>query len=166
MTDSVSTQSGKARMIRELSKGPKVLLGIIQHPDERLHATNRAVGDFNAPGLKEFVQNMVYTIQRLRAVGLAAPQVEWNIKLAVAIVNRRPLVMFNPEIVEHGDEEISIKESCLSCGDAEVEVKRWNDIRIEYDNISGTRCSARIIGIDAIVVQHEIDHLNGKLIVD
>ena len=156
---------GKNRAIRRL-KNSRKLLSIVRQPDERLRNENGVVSDFSVPGLKEFVMDMIHTVRQLGAVGLAAPQVGWNIRLAVAIINKQPFVMFNPVIVDHDDVDISIEEGCLSCPNEAVKVSRWNDIIIEYNNVKGEKKEVRVAGIDAIIVQHEIDHLNGKMIID
>lgn len=154
-----------SKLLKKIKQN-KIRLEILQHPNEVLRAENIAVGDVHSLGLRDLIDQMVYTIRQVNGMGLAAPQIGRNIKLAVAIVGRQPVAMFNPVIVEESDEKISIDEGCLSCSGKTVHVKRSASIILEYDNISGRKCRVGASGIDSIVIQHEIDHLNGKLIVD
>ncbi len=118
------------------------------------------------------VQDMFYSMDRASGIGLAAPQV--NIGLSVAIVDisgieehkkEKPLVLINPEIIDsHG--EVVIEEGCLSIPDIRGEISRPEKIFLKYYDFDLKEINVEIKGFMSRVVQHEIDHLNGRLFVD
>lgn len=148
-------------------KPNKVMLDVIKYPSSILsNRENQAITNFTDPVVKETVINMVHTMQRLNGVGIAAPQIGWGVKLAVALINKIPIVLINPEIVEHAEEYTSIEEGCLSCPNKTVKILRWAWIKVVYNDLHGNKKWLQVDGINAIILQHEIDHLHGKLIVD
>lgn len=126
--------------------------------------------------IKKLAKKMVRFVSKdANCLGLAAPQIGKNIRLVVAKLeledesgNRRvrcePLI--NLEIVEQGSEWTYETESCLSCPGYQIEVARAERIAIKYLDLSGEVYSLLLSGLAARIVQHEIDHLDGILIVD
>lgn len=118
------------------------------------------------------VQDMFYSMDKSSGIGLAAPQVNLGISLAVIDISgieehkkEKPLVLINPEILDtNGD--ITIEEGCLSIPDIREEVSRPNEILLKYSDFELKEVEIEIKGFLARVVQHEIDHLNGKLFID
>lgn len=97
--------------------------------------------------------------------GLAAPQIGHLIRMFVIKLRDKSVKVFiNPEIV-YGSAKTESKESCLSCGDAEVTVTRFTKILANYHDINGKAWQETIKGQDAIAFQHELDHLNGKTLI-
>ena len=122
--------------------------------------------------LINLVQNMFYTMDRASGIGLAAPQVNLDISVAVVDISgleehkkEKPLVLINPEILEsHG--ELSLEEGCLSIPEIRADVIRPNEIFLKYLDFDLNEIKISLKGFIARVTQHEIDHLNGKLFID
>lgn len=149
-----------------MSKNKKRLLEILKVPDYRLRLPNVDVAGYKQDWLIELAQDIIYTAKNVKGSGLAAPQIGRNIRLIVAFLDRNPLVLLNPQIIEHAKEYVSIIESCLSCGDEAVRIPRYEWIEVRYNLLSGVEKTSLFGGINAIILQHEIDHCRGKLIVD
>lgn len=165
MKNSANGKTGKTRIAKEL-KNAKNLLTILTE-GEALRADNLLVSDFNS--IFKLVTDMIYTMQRVGGVGLAASQVGINLQIAIALVDRKPLVLINPVVVGHSDEQTSIAESCLSCPGQSVRVPRWTWVTVDYYDVKGNKKWIQVDGMNAIVLQHEIDHIlpeGGKLIID
>jgi len=129
------------------------------------------------PDLKELIANMFETMYHSEGVGLAAPQIGKNIKLAVITLD--PLkeefpeyenfngVYINPEIVEYDDSEMeSMEEGCLSLPGIHEPVKRPTRIHVKYMDEDFNEHDEWVDGYLARVMQHEFDHLNGTLFID
>jgi peptide deformylase len=153
------------------NKQKKVFMNIIKHPDPVLRAKNINVASFkeNENFNKTLVVNMIHTMNKVRGVGIAAPQVGINVRLFVALINRKPLVVFNPEIINGSPGGINIDEMCLSLPGEKVNIKRPNWIEVKYQDLKGKEHVGRFEGINSIIICHEIDHVQpegGKLIID
>jgi peptide deformylase len=132
--------------------------------------------DENYENLKTLIDDMFYTMYKSDGVGLAAPQINKSISLIV--VDATPFaeddptvkdfkkVIINPEIVEFLGEEESFNEGCLSLPNIREDVNRANKIRIIYQDENFKEHDEIWDGIRARVIQHEYDHLNGKLFTD
>ncbi len=126
------------------------------------------------PELVELSHNMLETMYKANGIGLAAPQVGKNIRLVVIDLSkeedeRRPIVLFNPEVVpEEGENPIEIdEEGCLSVPDIWANVSRPGRVSITYTNEKGEKIALQnITGKFARCAQHEQDHLNGVLFTD
>lgn len=121
-------------------------------------------------GLEKLVQDMFETMYEAPGVGLAAPQVGHNIRLFVVDLSTHqeetePLVFFNPELLG-GEGEVIWEEGCLSVPDMVVEVPRMEKVRMAGLDLSGKRFEIEAQGLLAIALQHELDHLDGRLIID
>lgn len=110
------------------------------------------------------------------AVGLAAPQIGIN-KRIIIFRNKGSEeggkkspgdfeVLINPRITQSRGEKVTLAEGCLSCPEIQVEVSRFPEIKVRAFNTQGEKISKRYVDFVARVVQHEIDHLDGRLIVD
>jgi peptide deformylase len=122
--------------------------------------------------LIELVQSMFYTMDKASGIGLAAPQVGFDIALTVIDVSRvegeedkKPLTLLNPKVVDiHG--EIVIEEGCLSIPLVRAEVARPDKIFLQYQDLDLNEKTIELDGLLSRVAQHEIDHLGGVLFVD
>lgn len=114
----------------------------------------------------QFVYNMAYTMYRRNGIGLAAPQV--GRLLNIIIIETLTLIpMINPRIVESDDKyTYSMDEGCLSVPGYYEKRSRAQRIVVEYKNVSGVEKKTEFQGMAAFLVQHEMDHLNGKVFVD
>jgi len=132
--------------------------------------------DEDYEGLKELIDNMWQTMYKSEGVGLAAPQIGKSIRLIV--IDAEPLaedfpecagfkrVLINPIITEFGEEECTESEGCLSLPGIREDVKRPTKIKLEYENENFELVEEVLEGFAARVVQHEYDHVEGKLFVD
>jgi peptide deformylase len=142
-------------------------LEILEFPDPRLRTVAKAVTEFN-PALQRLVQDMTETMYAESGIGLAATQVNVHLQLLVLDVSdsRDQLkVYINPEILDQSGEQ-NCEEGCLSVPGVYAEVKRAENIRVRAFNVQGKSFEENLNGLHAICLQHEMDHLQGKLFVD
>lgn len=138
---------------------------IREYPDPGLRKPARKVVVFDNL-LLITATDMLKTMYLGRGVGLAAPQVGVSKRLIVIDTDSRPIVLVNPEIVDQTGEMYGI-EGCLSFPDYFIDVKRSRDIRIKYQNLQGKHLELEAVGnLFSRCIQHEIDHLDGKLLID
>ena len=128
----------------------------------------KPVTDFK--GMTELGQQMLEEMKRSYGVGLAAPQVGIGQRILVADPSGfdaalKPMVLINPEIVERKGEEIG-PEGCLSLPGVEVAVKRSKEIRVKAQATDGSPLDLKLKNFPARIIQHEIDHLDGVLLLD
>ena len=123
--------------------------------------------------LRDLASQMLEAMEREEGVGLAAPQVGLDLRVLVALAMREPgdetaepVVMVNPEILERSHETWVYEEGCLSIPGVRGDVTRPERVRVHYQDLDGTNHSIDVDGMFARILQHEIDHLNGKLFID
>jgi peptide deformylase len=140
---------------------------IRQIGDPVLRAPALTVTEFDDV-LRDEVRRMVAIMHDARGVGLAAPQVGSLRRLAVVMTgeDEPPVALVNPEITWRSEEEESDFEGCLSIGEISVEVPRAVAIRVRAQDVDGNPVELAPEGFFARVVQHELDHLDGVLILD
>lgn len=142
-------------------------LKILEFPDPRLRKKAvpvTAVDD----ALRQLIDDMFETMYDAPGIGLAATQVDVHRRLLVADVSAEkndPHVLINPEIVARDGVEVS-EEGCLSVPGYYEEVERAEHVRVKYLDRHGETKEADFAGLLAVCVQHEIDHLDGRLFVD
>ena len=108
---------------------------------------------------------MLFTMKHFAGIGLAAPQVGIAKKMIVAELDSRIIKLANPQIVGMRGAD-SMAEGCLSVPDVTVDIKRPDEVIVQGLDDKGNIVEIRMEGLLARVVQHEIDHLNGRLIID
>ena len=143
------------------------LLNILHFPDPRLRTVAKAVTNFDDE-LRHLVSNMFETMYEAPGIGLAATQVDRHIRLLVMDVSEgrnQPRCLINPEILEADGKEES-DEGCLSVPGFYEKVQRAEHIRVRAYNEKGELAEFEADGIEAVCIQHEMDHLEGKLFVD
>lgn len=143
------------------------LLNILHFPDPRLRTVAKAVTEFDDE-LRLLVSNMFETMYEAPGIGLAATQVDRHIRLLVMDVSEgrnQPRCLINPEILEADGEE-ETDEGCLSVPGFYEKVQRAEHIRVRAYNEKGELAEFEANGIEAVCIQHEMDHLEGKLFVD
>jgi len=114
---------------------------------------------------RELVSQMLDIMYKNKGVGLAAPQVGISERIVVVDIGEGPLAIINPEIVSKEGEDVG-DEGCLSIPEITVEIKRSQKILITGLNTYGETIKVKTINLMARALQHEIDHLNGTLIID
>ena len=142
-------------------------LAILEYPDPRLRTKAAPVTVFDA-ALKQQVADMFETMYAAPGIGLAATQVDWHHRLLVIDVTEeknQPLVFINPEILSR-EGAASGEEGCLSVPGIYDDVPRAARIRVRAQGVDGVPFERDLEGMLAVCVQHEMDHLDGKLFVD
>lgn len=149
------------------------MLSIRKFPDPVLKRPTRLVERLDAP-LAKLIEQMVALMRaQNRCVGLAAPQVGSDLRLAVMDSSANPkappgnglLVLVNPQIVEAEGASIQ-REGCLSIPDFTGNVKRAVKVRVRAADEFGSVRELVLEGFEAVIAQHEVDHLDGKLFLD
>jgi peptide deformylase len=147
------------------------ILPIITLPDPILRQKSAPVETID-DSLRKLIDDMLETMYDAPGVGLAAIQVGVPKRIVVLDVGdeekeaRHPIGMINPEIVELGPEMRLHEEGCLSIPDVRVEIERPSTLTVRYLDRDGKPQQLSAQGLLATAIQHEIDHLNGKLIID
>ncbi|EPX76968.1 peptide deformylase [Litoreibacter arenae] len=146
-----------------------MILPIVQHPDPVLRQLCQPV--FDVAGLGGLIVDMFDTMYDAQGRGLAAPQVGRSERVFVMDCTwkegeRTPLAMINPEILSRSRGQQRNEEGCLSIPDHPVEVERPERIEMTWTDAQGTQRRGAFDGIEAACVLHEIDHLDGVLILD
>jgi peptide deformylase len=142
-------------------------LTILEFPDPRLRKKAAPV-DVVDDELRTLIDDMFETMYAAPGIGLAATQVDVHRRLLVADVSADkddPHVFINPEILEKDGVTVT-EEGCLSVPGYYEEVKRAEHIRLRYLDRDGREVEGEFEGLLAVCIQHEIDHLDGKLFVD
>ena len=116
--------------------------------------------------IRALVKNMFETMYLAKGIGLAAPQVGRTERLTVIDVDDNPLVVINPEIVEADAKKAKAEEGCLSIPDVYGDVERPSRVRVRALDIEGKPFEIEATELLGRCLQHEIDHLHGKLFVD
>lgn len=145
-------------------------LPIVKIPDPILREVSTPVERVDADALR-LADDMLETMYAAPGIGLAAIQVGVPKRLIVLDVSkdenaRKPLVMFNPEVVALGDELRLYEEGCLSIPDVHVEIERPAAVTVRYVDRDGKAQEMAADGLLATAIQHELDHLDGRLIID
>jgi len=142
-------------------------LEILQFPDERLRRLSEPVETFSTE-LKVLADKMLEIMYQSNGIGLAAPQVNQTIRLIVVDVTEdrnTPCIFINPKIKQPLG-SVDSSEGCLSVPEIRTTVKRYESITLEYQDLNGTMHEEQLNDLMSICVQHEIDHLDGKLFID
>lgn len=142
------------------------VLRILTYPNPVLHQISDAVTVFDEE-LKEFCASMLITMKTGKGLGLAAPQVGVMKRIiTVCIDEKYPLVFVNPEIVSVSEETFPFREGCLSVPGYFEERSRAKNITLKFQDNLGVDYQNDLSDEHAFCVQHEIDHLNGRVFID
>ncbi len=143
------------------------VLNILRYPDPRLHRVAEPVREVD-DRIRQLVRDMAETMYAAPGIGLAATQVDVHLRVIVIDVSeaRDELRVFvNPEIVEKSDETKVHEEGCLSVPGIYDEVERPDRVTVRALDQAGQPFTLHADGLLAVCVQHEIDHLNGRVFV-
>ncbi len=153
-----------------------MVLPIYVYGADVLRENAKEIDFANYEGLQELIANMQETMEKADGVGIAAPQVGLAIRLL--IVDGAPFgeddpelaafrrVMINPVLLEESEETADYNEGCLSVPDIHADITRPAKIKVKYLNGNGEEVTEELDGFKCRMVQHEMDHLNGKMFVD
>jgi peptide deformylase len=140
---------------------------IVEFPDPRLRTKAQPVAVFDAE-LRQLAADMLETMYEAPGIGLAATQVDVHRQVLVLDVSEEknaPVVIINPRIVEREGQQV-YQEGCLSVPGIFADVERADRIRVEAQDLDGKPVVIEADGLLAVCIQHEMDHLAGKLFVD
>ncbi len=146
------------------------ILPIITLPDPVLRKKAIPVEQVDE-ALRRLADDMLATMYDAPGIGLAAPQVGISRRLVVLDAAgdeeaKQPLVLINPEILKLGPEKRVYEEGCLSIPDVKVEIERPSTLTVRFLDRDGKRQELAAEGLLATAIQHEVDHLDGRLIID
>jgi peptide deformylase len=145
-------------------------LKILTYPDQKLRQPTDELENIDGH-VQEMIDQMSSTMYAAPGVGLAAIQVGWDKSVLIYDISasdqdRSLQILINPRIVDQEGEIISENEGCLSVPEFRADVKRYASILVEGVDREGRPVELEADGMLAIVLQHEIDHLKGKLFID
>ena len=141
---------------------------ILSFPDPRLHTVAKPVQGVDAR-IKALVADMLDTMYDAKGIGLAATQIDVHERLVVIDVSEErdePIVLINPEIVWASDEKVLNEEGCLSVPGIYDGVERSTAVRVTALDVDGNPQTIEADGLLAVCIQHELDHLLGKVFVE
>ncbi|WOI55770.1 peptide deformylase [Palleronia sp. LCG004] len=144
---------------------------ILIHPDPRLKKPAAPVGEITDE-IRTLASDMLETMYDAPGIGLAAPQVGAMVRLLVMDCVKeegaepRPMTLVDPEIIWRSEELSTYEEGCLSIPEQYADVERPSTVEVRWTTLDGTQATERFEGLWATCVQHEIDHLDGKLFID
>ena len=144
------------------------LLNVLCYPDPRLHKVAKPVAQVDAR-IQKIASDMAETMYEAPGVGLAATQVDIHERIVVIDVSDEQndlMVFINPEVIWSSPEKKSWREGCLSVPEFYDEVERPAQVRVKALNIDGKEFELEADGLLAVCLQHELDHLQGKVFVE
>ena len=155
------------RLIALLDNSYMALLNVLCYPDPRLHQVAKPVAQVDAR-IKKIVADMADTMYEAPGVGLAATQVDIHERIVIIDISDEQndlKVFINPEIIWSSPETKSWREGCLSVPDFYDEVERPSQVRVKALDVNGKQFELDADGLLAVCLQHELDHLQGKVFV-
>ena len=161
-------ESNWDRRIALLDNSYMALLNVLSYPDPRLHKVAKPVATVDAR-VKKIVADMAETMYEAPGVGLAATQVDIHERIVVIDVSddqNELMVFINPEIVWASPEKKTWREGCLSVPEFYDEVERPAQVKVKALDIDGKEFEVDADGLLAVCLQHELDHLQGKVFVE
>lgn len=144
------------------------LLSILRYPDPRLHTVARPV-DVVDDRIRRLVDDMLETMYEAEGVGLAATQVDVHERVIVMDTSEtrdKPLVLINPELVARSEDMNQVEEGCLSVPAIYDKVRRHARVAVRALGRDGEVFEREASGLTAVCIQHEMDHLMGKVFVE
>lgn len=148
-----------------------MIRSIVLHPDARLKKKSVEVENIT-DALIKLAEDMMETMYDAPGIGLAAPQIGVLERLIVMDCAKKedeepdPIIMVNPTITASSEENSVYEEGCLSIPEHFAEITRPEFVQVEWIDLGGKQHSEEFNGLKSTCVQHEIDHLNGKLFID
>lgn len=146
-------------------------LTILKYPDPSLSLPSEPVTEVT-PELRQLAAEMADAMYRAEGIGLAAPQVGRRVRLIVVDVTgpeerKGRMVLINPRLTPVEDEgRVESEEGCLSVHEYRSKVKRYAKVRLEAQDLDGNAVDMEAEGLLSVCLQHEVDHLDGKLFID
>jgi peptide deformylase len=133
---------------------------------EILHKKAMRVKDPRSPEIQKLIVDMFDSMKEANGMGLAAPQINISLRLAVVEFEGKRTVYINPSLTSLSKDKVLFEEGCLSLPQQFFWIERSTQITVRYTDEHGVERKGKLSGIMAIALQHEIDHLEGTLIID
>lgn len=150
---------------KELKKNASVL-PIITYPHPILRQKTENISDPRDPHIQKLIQSMMITMQSNNGLGLAAPQVNYSKNLCLVDYQDKIYILINPKITSHSQTKSLDEEGCLSFPGKFLKIERYDKITVRYLDQFGKKRKLKASGLLARALQHEVDHLQGKLFID
>ncbi|HEJ9437910.1 TPA: peptide deformylase [Proteus mirabilis] len=144
------------------------VLTLLHFPDERLRKVATPVEKVDDE-IRTLIDDMIETMYAERGIGLAAPQVNVSKRIVVIDVSEnrdQPIALINPEIISTEDEIMDMMDGCLSIPDSFAPTQRFRYLKVKALDRNGDEIELEAADLFAGCIQHELDHLNGKLFID
>jgi len=141
-------------------------LKIVEYPNPVLTKVAELIQDVKKPAIQKLITNMLETMEANNGVGLAAPQIGKSIRLCVIRVDKKTYILLNPRITYKSYLKEVCDEGCLSFPGKFIPVKRHKKVRAKALNEKGEEIVIKAEGLLSRALQHEIDHLDGKLFIE
>ena len=144
------------------------VLTLLHFPDERLRKVATPVEKVDDE-IRTLIDDMIETMYAERGIGLAAPQVNVSKRIVVIDVSEnrdQPIALINPEIISTEDEIMDMMDGCLSIPDSFAPTQRFRYLKVIALDRNGDEIELEAADLFAGCIQHELDHLNGKLFID
>lgn len=142
------------------------LLTLVTHPHPVLKMKGEKIKDSMATEIQSLIRDMFETMRAEKGVGLAAQQVGKALQLAVIEVGGKRYTLINPKITSLSKEMERMDEGCLSVPGEFFRIQRHSHVTVRYTDENGEKQKLRAYGLLGETVQHEVDHLNGIIILD
>lgn len=141
-------------------------MNIINYPNSILRQPAEPINNCADPKIKQLILDMTKALRANQGVGLAAPQVGHSLQLCVIELENELFVLINPEIKSVSEETLVAEEGCLSFPGKFMPIERHKRVKVKALDASGKSQVIRARGLFARAIQHEVDHLSGKLMID
>lgn len=145
---------------------------LVYDKDKRLREKCAEIKNID-DNIKKIANDMLDTMYRYDGIGLAACQIGEMIRMVVYDVNyidneakKKPIVLINPKIVWTSKSKVEVEEGCLSFPDIFKNITRFEKVKMEYIGLDGKKRIISAKGIEAVAIQHELDHLDGVVFLD
>jgi peptide deformylase len=142
------------------------ILPIIKHPHPILRKKTEKIKNPLAEDVQKLIKDMTQTLRGVKGLGLAAPQVGSSMRLCIVADEGKIFALINPAVKSRLRKKLIMEEGCLSLPGKFFPVARSEKIKVRYLNEAGKKAKMKAEGFLARALQHEIDHLDGILIID
>ncbi|MFC1632710.1 peptide deformylase [Patescibacteria group bacterium] len=139
---------------------------IVFEGDPRVRIKTEKVADPTLPEIQQLIDDMIETMHKNQGIGLAATQIGRTESIAIAHLHEEDIALINPEIIEKSEDKILDDEGCLSAPGLQGKVDRAAHVKVHALDRTGQPIEIEAEGLEARILQHEIDHLNGILCID
>ncbi len=136
------------------------------NPELRVRSTNVSVADLGSDRIKKLISDLQKTMVVENGCGIAAPQVGAHERVIIIDVGHGPKAYVNPEIIKRSFRTFLFEEGCLSVPGVWGMVKRHRSVKVQAFDENGKEIQCEASGLESVVFQHEIDHLDGVLFID